>query len=95
MRRVIENFLQTTPKFRERKHKDAGIVHLLIQHNLDGHFPSSREHLIQMVKDYATADRIWRQTLELRPELRGKDYDQKYDRVQEHLKDLGYKNVGP
>lgn len=88
---LVENFLETTPKFRERKHKDAGIVHLLLLRN-DGLMPSTKTALAGFVKDYASADRAWRQALEHNPRLRGSDYADKIQLESKKRKELGYEN---
>lgn len=87
---LIEDFLEKTPKFRERKWKDAGIVHLLIQKHYGGSFPKDRHDLIRLVKDYASADRAWRQALEHNKDLRGSDYDDKKLLVTKKQQELGY-----
>lgn len=95
LRNIVEKFLESTPLFRERSQKDRGIVHLLLQehHRESGFkeiFPSTKDSLVKFVKDYASADRAWRQILEERPDLRGGDYWKKTDAMHKKRLDLGY-----
>lgn len=90
LKKLVEDFLVSTPKFRERSQKDKGIVHLLIQHHFNGHFPTDRDQLVRLVQDYASMDRAWRQALEKNPNLRGSDYDDKAELESKKRISLGY-----
>ena len=87
LRDMVEEFLVEAPMFRERIHKDRGIVHLLIKRN---GMPEDKKKLVKFVHDYASADRSWRQILEDRKDLRGKDYAEKAQLVEKKRRELGY-----
>lgn len=96
--KVIE-YLETEPRFRERKNKDRGIVNILLKrysslkNALEQHL-MSKDDLTAIVQDYASLDRAWRKALEDDPRLRGSDYDEK-DRLEaETMAKLGYQNPG-
>ena len=91
----VEQYLRTQPLFRERKNKDMGIVNLLINR----HFKLgevirtgmlSKGQLKDIVQEYASMDRAWRQALEQDPNLRGKDYGDKAKLEQTAQVALGY-----
>lgn len=89
--RKVYEYLVSEPRFRERKNKDRGIVHLLRRR-----YPALAsvpiEHVIAAVQDYATLDRAWRQILSRKTNehLRGKDYEDKDQLELEKQRDLGY-----
>lgn len=92
----VLKYLTEEPRFRERKNKDRGIINLLTQKRYrkigdllaDGTL--SKEMLTEFVKDYATVDRLWRQSLEENPKLRGADYNEKVFLEQKRQMSLGY-----
>ena len=87
---LVKSYLEEEPLFRERKNKDRGIVHLLIDRyglNL------TESRLIALVQDYASMDRMWRQILQQNPELRGSDFKDKEKLEQEKQAELGYKTT--
>ncbi len=97
IKQTIANYLETEERFRERKNKDRGIVNLLMRRfpHLDKAIKDgvlSKDQVIDLVQDYTSMDRAWRQTLEQQPELRGTDYDDKERLEQEKQIDLGYGN---
>lgn len=87
---MVEDFLEKTPQFRERKFKDRGIVHILLHQRTGGISPLTKDELVGFVRDYASADRAWRQILEKRVDLRGNDYYQKNDKMRGKQRELGY-----
>jgi len=88
---TVEDMLRKFPKFRERKHKDAGITYFLVEESPELK-KVPRELLVKFAQDYASADRAWRQSLEKHPELRGSDYNQKFDLTRQHRLKLGYRS---
>lgn len=92
LKKDVENYLEQLEAFRERKHKDAGLANLLMR-RYKVLQSLSRETVIAIVQDYTSMDRVWRQILEQRPELRGKDYDEKVALEENKQAELGY-NVG-
>lgn len=91
----VLGYLKTEPRFRERKNKDRGLVNLLTKKYpaLGGLLREgimSKDDLVAFVRDYATADRAWRQALEDNPPLRGKDYLEKDRLMQKKQLALGY-----
>jgi seryl-tRNA synthetase len=95
LKHLVENYLESQPLFRERKNKDRGIVNILISR----HFKLgeairqgllSKGQVTEIMQEYATMDRAWRQALEQHEELRGKDYDEKVRLEQEKQIQLGY-----
>src|SRR3990167_10385210 len=92
---LVQDYLENEPKFRERRNKDRGIVNLLMRRygSLMQAIEKdllSKETVTSIVQDYATMDRVWRQSLEKHPRLRGKDYDQKDKLEVNAMKRLGY-----
>ena len=85
----IEKLLSADPSFRERRGKDAGIVSLLIQE-----YPQlkelSKETIRAICNDYASLDRIWRQSLFKNPAWRGSDYRDKTELEIQKQEELGY-----
>lgn len=86
----VKNYLEKQPLARERKNKDRALVNLLLQkyHGSINEIP--KEVLVDIVRDYNSMDRAWRQTLEHNPSLRGKDYDEKESLMQAKQVELGY-----
>lgn len=86
---LVEQYLETEPRARERKEKDRALVNLLLRR-----YPElgtvKKDTLIDMVKDYNSMDRCWRLVLNERPELRGTDYEDKAMLEQEKQLELGY-----
>lgn len=86
---IVKDYLEREPKARERKNKDRALVNLLMKR-----YPAlgavDRTVLIDMVRDYNSMDRAWRQTLEQCSNLRGTDYDEKEKLEQAKIVDLGY-----
>lgn len=91
----ILTYLEDQPLFRERSHKDRGIVNMLMRRyptladSID-HGALTKETVTAIVQDYATMDRAWRQALEQNEGLRGKDYGEKERLEQEKMIALGY-----
>lgn len=91
----VVKYLKEQPLFRERKNKDRGLVNLLTKRysalgDVLREGRMSKEELVQFVRDYATADREWRQALEEDPRLRGADYGDKERLTQKKMLGLGY-----
>lgn len=90
-------YLEKEPLFRERKNKDRGLVNMLgkkygiLQRLIDQKIVS-KDTLVAILQDYATADRAWRQILSRsgNAHLRGKDYDDKDELEKQKQRDLGY-----
>lgn len=88
MRNELTNYLEVQPLARERKNKARAIGNVLIQkYNLD----ISKDFMMEIVADAVNADRMWRKILEERPDLRGKDYDDKEVLEQQKQVELGYR----
>lgn len=95
LKNLVENYLEKQPLFRERRNKDVGIVNILIGRHYklgeairDGLL--SKGQVTEIMQEYATMDRSWRQALEQHEGLRGKDYDDKAKLEQEKQVQLGY-----
>lgn len=91
LQQTIYDYLQRQPLFRERKNKDQGIVNVLIdKYPILATIP--KRVLVDVVRDYNSADRYWRLLLDdnHHPELRGKDYDTKQIVEQTKEIELGY-----
>lgn len=91
----ILDYLESQPKFRERRNKDKGIVNLLAKrYPTFGRAISSGEITkkvaVAILQDYTTYDRSWRQMLEKHPHLRGSDYPQKATLEKKKQGELGY-----
>lgn len=89
-KKTIYEFLVKYTKFRERQYKNKGIAYLLHEK-----FPQIREipsdKLIKVLVAYASMNRWWSRILQdFHPELRGKDYNDKYILRQERQQELGY-----
>ena len=92
---VVEEYLKRQPLFRERKNKDMGIVNLLMNRHFKLAEAVRLEYLTkgqlkEIVQEYASMDRAWRQALEHDPSLRGSDYGDKDRLEQEKELELGY-----
>ena len=89
LKNLVKNYLETEPRFRERKNKTRGLVNLLIKR-----YPAiegiPKQILEDVCADFASMDRSWRQTLEHYPHLRGSDYGDKEVLEQEKQVELGY-----
>ncbi len=95
IKELITDTLKAEPQFRERSRKDKGIVSLLIRKYKNVELAMkegfmTRQDLIDLVQDYSSMDRAWRQALEQNPELRGSDYQEKERLEQEKQIELGY-----
>ncbi len=93
---LVENYLEKQPLFRERKNKDHGIVNILMgRHYKLGEAirtgQMTKGFVVELMQEYASMDRAWRQALEHDPNLRGKDYGEKEKLEQEHQIALGYR----
>jgi serine/threonine-protein kinase RIO1 len=93
---TVMDYLESEPRFRERKNKDRGMVNLLAKkyHKLKEVVEMGlidKETVIAIIQDYASMDRAWRQALEKNPRLRGTDYDQKEELENKKLEELGYR----
>lgn len=101
LRANIERYLEEQPLARERHNKDRAIVNVLV---MDPKFVPlqlliqkgelTKNELTKFVQDYNSTDRAWRKILEERPELRGKDYENKDELERVTQEELGY-NVPP
>ena len=96
LKTLVENYLEKQPLFRERANKDMGIVNILMRrhYKLDEAIRNgvlSKGQVKEIVQEYASMDRAWRQALEHDPNLRGRDYDEKVRLEQEHEIALGYR----
>ena len=91
----VENYLLYDPRFRERRNKDKGIINLLMEKHgvikslIESH-AISRETLIDIVQDYTSADRYWRQILADNPHLQGSDYKDGKELARQKQTDFGY-----
>ncbi len=84
----IQEYLESTPNFRERSRKNAGIAWILKEkYSLE--IDVSR--LEAVITDASTMDRQWRKALQDNPHLRGKDYGDKDELEEATQKALGYK----
>lgn len=95
LKQDVVEYLESEPKFRERKNKDRGIVNLLARrYGVLGYLLKRKEidimTVVAIIKDAASIDREWRQTLQFNPPLRGKDYEDKKILEQEKQIELGY-----
>ena len=95
LKTLVHDYLEKQPLFRERKNKDRGIVNILIgRHYKLGEAIRtgmlSKEFVNEVMKEYASMDRAWRQALEHDPNLRGSDYGDKEKLEQEAELRLGY-----
>lgn len=95
LKTLVHNYLEKQPLFRERKNKDMGIVNIL----MGRHYKLSdairtgvltKGNVKEIVQEYASMDRAWRQALEHDPNLRGMDYGEKEKLEQERELALGY-----
>lgn len=95
LKNAVEEYLKTEPKFRERKNKDRGIVNILMGRHAkladairQGFL--TKEYFTELMQEYASMDRAWRQALEHDSSLRGTDYDDKKVLEQKKQIELGY-----
>lgn len=88
----VLQFLIKDERFRERKNKNKGICILLAEIHPQIILPVriTLDVMAEVVKDYATMDRHWRQILEEKKELRGSDYDEKEKLEKNKKEELGY-----
>ena len=96
LKTLVHDYLEKQPLFRERKNKDMGIVNILMRrhYKLDEAIRTgvlSKGNVREIVQEYASMDRAWRQALEHDPTLRGADYGDKDRLEQEHELALGYR----
>jgi hypothetical protein len=79
------DLIKTQPRARERKNKPRAIAYILKQKH-----PSLKdvtpETLATIVKEVSTLGRQWRHLLEFNPHLRGSDYGNKKQAVDNKLK---------
>ena len=95
LRDEIEKYLEVEPRARERSNKDTAIVNVLLRRNplLAKAIEQdliSKAMLVTFVQNHNSMDRAWRKILEERPELRGKDYNNKEELEQDVQAQLGY-----
>lgn len=93
MRNELQCYLEEKPVARERRFKDRGIVFFLLRRL--NHEPLetqtlTTDELIDLVKDFNSADRYWRMLLAEYPHLRGTDYNDKHEYEQRKELSLGY-----
>ena len=95
LKTLVQNYLEKQPLFRLRSNKDMGIVNILMSR----HYKLSdairigvltKGNVKEIVQEYASMDRAWRQALEHDPNLRGTDYSDKERVEQETEIRLGY-----
>lgn len=84
----VLNMLTSLPWTRERRQKDIALVRLLTSHWTKTIVPSESA-LIDLVKDYDSANRLWRKCLEEHESLRGHDYKDKKVYEQKKQIELG------
>lgn len=93
-KKKIHSYLLEDARFRERLNKNKGICNLLYKQFPETlkSFENNREKLIDVLVAYASMNRWWSRLLqdEFHPELRGKDYNDKYILRQEKQQELGY-----
>lgn len=85
----VYRMLQGVVWTRERRRKDEALVSLLTS-NWTFERPPTKEALIELVRDYNTADRFWRKLLEVHPEIRGQDYLDKRKYAEKKKIELGF-----
>ncbi len=83
----VLNMLRAIPEARERRQKDYYLVKLLTSHWSSGN--PSINALVDLVRDYNSADRFWRKSLEENESLRGRDYGDKVKYEQKKQIELG------
>jgi hypothetical protein len=77
---IVKQYITDIPPARERANKNRAIANMVF-----------KELLPQLVKNTLTFDRAWRKVLKDNPELRGSDYDEEKDGLEEDMMiDLGY-----
>lgn len=88
---TVENYLKKEPRARERSLHQRGMVNLLLKK-----YPElgivEKEMLVNFAKDFESYTRAWRSVLQNEPSLRGEDYEQKSDLVQNKRIELGYES---
>lgn len=84
--------LQQIPWSRERRRKDEALVRLLTNKKTwDGHISAfTLDELVDLAKDFNSADRYWRLLTGEHKELRGNDYDTKQVVEQRKQIELGF-----
>lgn len=91
MYNILLEYLKHQPLARERKNKDRAIVNLLINK-----YPElkevKKEIIVELVKDYNSMDRYWRDITAQNVSLRGDDYEDKKVFEQKKQLELGYGN---
>lgn len=88
----VYKMLQEIPWTRERRRKDEALIRLLTNNKQwDGEMAVFRlSELVEIAKDYDTANRYWRQILAENPSLQGRDYSTKKILEQRKEISLGY-----
>jgi hypothetical protein len=88
MKEEVINYLKSDPRFRERSKKWKGIANLLVKkYNLE----IDAKKLMDIIAEASSMDRTWRDTLLNDKTLRGTDYYEDKDRLeQEKMLELGY-----
>lgn len=88
----VYKLLQNYPEARERRNKDYWLVKLLTnKKSWDGDISAFRlQELVELAKDFNSADRYWRLLTGNHSELRGNDYDTKPIVEQRKTLNLGY-----
>lgn len=87
MYELIKHKLEETIWFRERRNKNYGIAEILIkEHALN----VNAKRLEEIIVEYASLDRQWREVTKDHPHLRGSDYEDRVRLMQEKQIELGY-----
>lgn len=88
----VYRMLQQVSWTRERVNKDKALVKLLtLDKPWDGEITAFRlSELVELAKDFNSADRYWRLLTSAHPELRGSDYDTKPIVEQRKQIEIGY-----
>jgi len=87
MYELIKHKLEEFIWFRERKNKNYGISEILVEeHKLN----INARKLEEIIVEYASLDRQWREVTKDHPHLRGSDYEDRVRLMQEKQIELGY-----
>lgn len=92
MNKII-NYLKIHIWARERKSKDVAILNLLAENDDYRMFMCDvkTDTLVNFVRDYTTLDRYWRKALQDDPTLRGTDWDEDKEKLEQlKMLELGY-----
>jgi hypothetical protein len=91
----ITNKLDTHPSFIDRRFREKYLLEMVLAKNVSGMFITA-DQLPNIIKDYTSYERIWRDILQDNEELRGADWNdgkalsQKYQ-IEELGREVGYR----